>query len=156
MQRCTEESQKSKVAVISKAISNVCLYANLDIRCRLDYEVDIAHLILHQYPQAHLYSELHISAPSIRNSQVGTGGAVWHPGARHGRLFRNNSVRPSPLFRRIPKAKRAKCNLTPSWLFVSVSYLSPSHGVGCCCNLAPAPLRRDSPSTTIPPRTNAF
>lgn len=139
--------------MISKAISNVCLYANLDIRCRLDYEVDIAHLILHQYPQAHLYSGLHISAPSIRNSQrLGERSTVWHPNARHGRLFRNNSVRPSPLFRRIPKAKRAKCNLTPSWLFVSVSYTFLPR-----TTLAAATwLRRDSPSTTIPPRTNAF
>lgn len=59
---------RSKVAVISKAISNVCLYGNLDIRCRLDYEVGIAHLILHQYPQAHLYSGLH-TCSSIQNSR---------------------------------------------------------------------------------------
>lgn len=104
------------MAVISKAISNVCLYGNPDIRCRLDYEVGIAHLILHQYPRAHLYSGLH-TCSSIRNSR----GLAWHPDAQRGRLFRNNSVRPSPLFRRTPKAKRAKCNLTPSWLFVSVS-----------------------------------
>lgn len=107
---------RSKVAVISKTISNVCLYGNLDIRCRLDYEVGIAHLILHQYPQAHLYSGV---AYLLEHSKFSA--TSWHPGARHGRLFRNNFVRPLPLFRRIPKARRAKCNLTPSWLSVSVS-----------------------------------
>jgi len=144
--------------VISKAISNVCLYANLDIRCRLDYEVDIVHLILHQYPQAHLYSGLHIYAEHSKFSDSGREREregeriVWHPDARHGRLFRNNSVRPSPLFRRIPKAKRAKCNLTPSWLFVSVSYSFLPRTMLA----APTWLRRDSLSTTIQPRTNAF
>ncbi|CAL1686802.1 unnamed protein product [Lasius platythorax] len=104
LQRCIEESQKSKVAVISKAISNVCLYANLDIRCRLDYEVGIAHFILHQYPQAHLYSgAAYLCAEHSKFSE--TRGVVWHPGARHGRLFRNNFVRPSPLFRENPKSE---------------------------------------------------
>lgn len=127
------------MAVISKAISNVCLYGNLDIRCRLDYEVGIARLILHQYLQAHLYKRaayLHLEHSKFSATS-------WHPGARHGRLFRNNFARPSPLFRRIlPKARRAKCNLTPSW--TSPSYLFSLRAAVTTW------LRHDPPPATIP------
>lgn len=134
--------------MISKAISNVCLYGNLDIRCRLDYEVGIVHLILHQYPQAHLYSGLH-TCSSIRNSQGLAGipalGAVVFS-AIIPSVHRHSSGESQ-------KRDGAKCNLTPSWLSVSILppfSLSLPHFTALATLLQLQLGWHDPPSTTIP------